>query len=377
MNGRPDARIMRGQVTRKPSRSNDRRPRRLVRLGTLTALASAGLVPSLAHASPWTLRAGQLVLSAGFNHQTASEEYLDSGPSQAFPLQGQLNASSFSVGLRAGFTDRIEFEAIIPVSVVNYDSDPVVLLDQPDGSPVSALDYYQRNVIDLSRSVAGVSDFIVAGRYGWLRAPVALATEVRIKAPTGYEPPAGTFGVQPTSREEFVREIRRFVTPENVEDDVTLGDGQLDIAASLLAGYAAPGGTFIRLGVGYNFRTGEAGDQLLGDLRIGQVLGKRALVYIGIRGAYTVASGRRIGVSVAAVDPTLPASEYGGTTNLLLREVTLDRDAVDVGGGFIIRMSERLELNAGYERTVWGRNTSAINSFSVSLAFRAEMGRSP
>ena len=99
-------------------------------------------------------------------------------------------------------------------------------------------------------------------------------------------------------------------------------------------------------------------------------------MYVGVRGAYTVEDGRPIGVSVAAVDPELPAEDYGGTTNLLLREVTLDRDFINVGGGVIVKMSDRLELNAGYERTVDGRNTAAINSFSLSLAFKAEMGAS-
>lgn len=337
----------------------------------LVGLGSAGS----AQASPWTLKEGQLILSAGFNHQIARQEFLDEGSAQNFPLNGSLNASSFSLGLRVGFTDNIEFEAVLPISVVNYESDPVVLLDQPEGSPQTALDYYQRNILDLSKSVSGVSDFILALRYGWLRNPIALATEIRVKAPTGYEGPAGTFGEQPTSNAEFVSEIRRFVTPENVTDDVTLGDGQLDLTVSMLLGYAARSGTFFRLGVGYNLRAGDAGDQLVGDLRVGQVLGRRFLAYAGVRGAYTVEEGRRIGISVAALDPDLPASEYGGTTNLLLREVTLDRDKLDLGAGVIVRMSPRLELNAGYEHTVLGRNTSAIHSLSISMAFRAEMGQ--
>lgn len=329
-----------------------------------------------AEASPWTLREGQLVLSAGFNHQIASQEFLDDGPAQNFPLNGYLNASSFSIGLRAGFTDNIEFEAVLPITVVNYQADPVILLDQPAGSTQTALDYFQRNVLDLSRSVSGVSDFIFAVRYGWLRTPFALATELRIKAPTGYERPAGTFGEQPTSNEEFINEIRRFVSPQNVTDDVTLGDGQLDITASMLFGYAFRSGTFVRLGAGYNLRAGDAGDQLVGDVRAGQVLGRRFLVYLGVKGALTVETGRRIGISVAAIDPNLPASEFGSTTNLLLREVTLDRDKLDLGGGLIIRMTDRLELNAGYEHTVAGRNISAVHSLSLSLAFRAELGGS-
>lgn len=326
-----------------------------------------------AAASPWTLPAGQLVLTAGFNHQVATREFLDDGPARSFPLNGQLNASTFALGLRAGFTDRIEFEAVVPLSVVNYDSDPVILLDDRSGG----LDFFQENVIDLTRSVSGVGDFVIAGRYGWLRAPVAVATELRVKAPTGYDAPAGTFGVQPTSREEFEAGLERFVRPDNVRDDVTLGDGQLDIAASMLLGWAIETGTFFRLGLGYNLRFADAGDQLLGDFRLGQLIGTRALLFASARGAYAVERGRVIGVSVAAQDPDLPATEFGGTTNLLLREVTLDRDAIDVGAGLIVKMSDRLEANASYEHTVYGRNTAAVHSFSLSLAFRAELGATP
>ncbi len=337
---------------------------------SLVALSSA---PALG--SPWTLPEGELVLSLGFNHQFAGQEFLDSGPARNFPLRGAYNASSFALGLRAGFTDRIEFEAVLPVSVVNYDSDPVILLERPAGTGFGELDFYQRNVIDLTRSVSGVADFIITGRYGWMRSPVAIATEVRVKAPTGYAPPAGTFGDRPTSSEAFLADVGRFVAPENVQDDVTLGDGQLDITPSMLFGWSLSSGTFFRLGAGFNFRMGDAGDQVVGDLRVGQTLGARALVYASVRGGYSVRRGKVIGISVAAIDPDLPATEYGGATNLLLRELTLDHDHIDVGAGFIVRLTDRLELNTGYERTVHGRNIAAVQSLSLSLAFRAEMGR--
>lgn len=347
------------------------------RITTLAIVLLLIAPAALVRASPWPLGQGKLVLSAGFDHQIANREFLDDGPARAFPLQGRFNASTFSVGIRAGFTDRIDFEAQLPFRVVNYDSDPVVLLEQPAGSPELPLDYYQRNVIDLTRSVTGAGDFRIAGRYAFMRRPFALAAELRVKAPTGYDPPAGTFGEQPTSSEEFVTRIREFVAPGNVQDDVTLGDGQMDLTASLLLGRVFRTGTFLRLGAGYNLRLGDAGDQVVGDLRIGQALGRRVLAYVGARGAYTLDRGRRIGVSVAAIDPELPAEAYGGTTNLLLREVTLDRDAVDVGGGLIVRMSERLELNARYDHTVIGRNTAAIHGFGVSLAFRTDYGPPP
>lgn len=350
------------------------RPRRIHALAVL--LGGFGLVlPGTARASPWTLGQGQLVLSAGFDHQRAEEEFLDEGGARAFPLRGRFESTTLTLGIRAGFTDRLEFEAQLPIRTVSYDSDPVILLPPPEGSTEAAFDYYQRNVLRLDRSVSGVADFVIAGRYGWLRTPVAIATELRVKAPTGYQPPAGTFGERPTSREAFVANVRNFVAPENVQDDVTLGDGQLDLTASMLFGYAAPTGTFARLGVGYNLRLGDAGDQVVGDFKLGQAVGRKVLVFAGVRGGYTVERGEVIGISVAAIDPELPAEEYAGTDNLDLRERTLDRDYLDVGGGLIVRMSDRLELNLAYDHTVLGRNTAATHAFGVSLAFRSSFGR--
>lgn len=341
----------------------------------LTVIVAAHLfLVATAQASPWTLKQGQLVLKTGYDFQFAEDEFLDDGPSQSFPLDGSLSISTISVGLRAGFTDKLEFELDVPFRIVSYTSDPVILLQPQPGSTESDFDFYQRNVIDLARTVAGVGDLTFTGRYGFLRFPVALAAEIKLKAPTGYDSPAGTFGERPTSREQFLQESARFVSPENVEDDVTLGDGQLDITGSLLLGYIFPTRTFIRTSAGYNLRLGDAGDQFVGEFKVGQAIGQQVLAFAGVDGGYTLFSGRRIGISVAAIDPNLPATEYDGTENLLLREVTLDRDFFNVGGGFIVRLSPRLEVNTNYQYTLFGRNTSAIHRIGIGLAFKTDFG---
>ena len=80
----------------------------------------------------------------------------------------------------------------------------------------SDLDYYQENVIDLSRTAAGIGDIDLALRYQWLGGgPVVLATEARVKTPTGYDGPVGTFGDQPASIAEFTSDIPRFTRPGN------------------------------------------------------------------------------------------------------------------------------------------------------------------
>ncbi|MEM7676808.1 MAG: hypothetical protein AAF449_12465, partial [Myxococcota bacterium] len=116
-----------------------------------------------------------------------------------------------------------------------------------------------------------------------------------------------------------------------------------------------------------------AADQVIGLARIGQSIGRRLLIYGGAQIAYSIQDGRLIGVSVSAVDPALPASEFIGANNLNLRELQLLRDKLDIGGGFIVRLSPSLELNGGYEYTAWGRNTAAVHAASISLALRVEI----
>ena len=334
--------------------------------------ALALLAPAAVDASPWTLPKGRAVLWTGATYQTAGQEFLDSGGAQVFPLNGRYDATSFQVGGRIGLTDDFEVEFTVPFSVVSYQADPVILLDVPPGQG-RAQDFFQENVIDLSQIQSGLSDVRLAGRYRLLRGSVVAAIQVGMKVPMGYDGPAGTFGARPETEAEFRENLATFVAPENVTDDVTLGDGQVDLSASLLLGYALRAGTFFRVNAGYRLRFGGAADQVTALARVGQAIGRRVLVYAGGQLAYAVQDGRLIGVSVAAIDPTLPAAEYGGDTNLLLREVQLARNAVDVGGGLIVRLTDKLEFNASYEYTVWGRNTTAVHAASMSLALRVEI----
>lgn len=329
------------------------------------------LPPSAASASPWTLRRGEVALVAGYDYQFARQEFLERGERQNFPLEGQYSASTLTLGLRAGFTDRLEFGLQLPLKLVSYTSDPVILL--PDGSmSMDSLDYYQENIIDLSRTQQGIGDIWFSGRYNLLRTALAIAVEARLKVPAGYDGPQGTFGDQPANADDFVERVGELVTPENVQDDVALGDGQVDMNLNLLLGMSFRSRTFMRLDAGYNFRIG-AGDQILGSFKVGQGIGQRVLLYADVRMAYTVTEGERIGVSVAAIDPNLPAADYGGLNNLRLRELRLERDAVDISFGGIVRIGERSEINLGYARTVWGRNTAAVNAFYIGVGVRTDV----
>ena len=331
-------------------------------------ILTAFVFVSGAEASPWTLPQGKVIFGTNFNHQSANSEFFDNGAARVFPLRGKYDSAGLSVFARIGFTDRIEFDVSLPFSVVSYQSDPVLLLEQPIDSELSSLDYYQENVIELNRTVVGVGDMRLATRFKWFLNPFAMATELKLKSPTGYRAPSGTFGDRPTSIESFTSDLGRFVRPENVQDDVTLGDGQLDLALSMLFGHAYRSGTFVRANLGYNLRLANVGDQALGMLKIGQKLGKSILVYASADMAYATQKGRVIGISVAATDPNLLARDYGGTTNLLLREVRLNPSYLDLGAGAIFRFGRAVEFSASYFRRTWGVNTAATNSFNFSVA---------
>lgn len=341
---------------------------------TLAMLGASALHGADAFASPWTLARGTTVFSTFYSFQTARQEFFEERVARNFPLNGRYTGQSFVFGVRAGITDRLEVELQVPIRSVTYESDPVLLLQRPMNSMLTDFQWAQRNIIALSRSSSGVGDINVAARYRLLLRPIALAGELRIKVPTGYRGPAGTFGAQPTSSADFLANAGTYVTPQNVQDDVTLGDGQVDVTPSVLLGVAFPSRTFLRLDVGYNLRFAPAAHQFQAALRFGQIFGD-VLFYGWAQFAYAVTRGDLIGVSVAAIDPDLPASQYGGTNNLLLRELRLERDALDLGFGVIFHLTQQVEMNVGYARTIWGRNTAATDSVSIGVAVRADMLR--
>ena len=324
-----------------------------------------------ASASPWTLQRGRLLLNGSFDFQLATSEYIHTREKREFPLNGRFTGATFTLGARIGITDALELELRAPVRVVSYTSEPAILIPY-DGDPDGALAYYQDNIVDFSQAGAGIADITIAGRYGILRNPIALAFELAVQAPTGYDGPEGTFGRDPETLEEFA-EADNLVRPDNVRDDVSLGDGVLSLSANVLAGVAFSTGTFIRASAGYALRLQGAGDQFLADLRLGQSLGGQVLLYASGRLAYTVQGGKSVGISVIATDPTLPASSFtlGGNTTPIVR--FLESDALDVGGGLIWKAAPTVELNLGYSRTIWGRFTTATNTLSISLAIRSNL----
>ena len=329
--------------------------------------------PDTAQASPWTLGRGVALMRTDVDFQVANSEFIDRGGQRAFPLNASLSAATLDIGLRLGITDRIELEFGVPVRSISYASDPAILRTFQGTDANEALAFYQDNIVDFSRSTTGIGDIRVKGRYQIALRPVAFAIELGAKIPSGYEGPRGTFGRAPATVEEFESNRDAFVRPDRIQDDVTLGDGQVDLSAQLLAGAAFSSGTFVRGSVGYNLRLAGAGDQVLGDMRIGQALGSRFLVFAFGRVAYSIQDGRGVGVSLTAIDPELPASSFTDFENARGFVRPLESNSVDVGGGLIWRVTGPVELNTGYSRTVWGRFVAATNTLSIGIGIRLDV----
>lgn len=305
--------------------------------------------------------------------QFADREFLDAGGERDFPLNGQFFGAGLTLSMRLGVTDRFELEASVPMRFVGYRSDPAILLRAPAGlDDAAALQFYQDNVVDFSQTGAGISDITVRGRYQYLDwGRFVSALQLSIRTPTGYDPPEGTFGSEPTTIEAFTAAADTIVRTENVRDDVALGDGVLELEPAVLFGVALGSGTFARGTAAYALRLGGAGDQIRGDLRVGQSLGPRLLIYLSGRLVLTVEEGDLIGISVVAADPDLPSSGFvDGGTRLLPRP--LERDALDVGGGFVWKTTDAVELNFSLQRTVWGRFTAATWVGALSFVLRTK-----
>lgn len=334
-------------------------------LGGLLVVAGA------ASASPWLLGAEELVVSTQFGHQEADEQYLGDGGPEPYPLDGRYRTSSFTTHFRYGLTEEFELALSIPFKSVSYDAEPVILPGEGDDD----LDDYQGRNFDFSREETGVGDVDVAARYQLKDGRTAGAVELNVNLPTGYERPGGTFGREPTDVESFEEDQAAIVRPENVMGAASLGDGQVDLEALFLGGAMVTQRTFLRFDGGYKLRTRGGGDQVVGRLKAGQMLGERVLLQVGSSVEYAVQEGDSIGVSVDAQDPELPAEEYDEVDNLTLRELPLDYDLWTATAGVIVRATDTVEAEIAYTRTLWGRNVARTHGFFVGIGTKFDLSQ--
>lgn len=328
------------------------------KVAVVVGLALLVVQPGRAEASPWTLPEDELVLELSHDFQVGRNEYLPDGEYQLFPLNGAFRSNNTRFGLRYGFTDRFEGAATFNIALVVYESDALILADLSEGASTGEA---TREILDFNSTRFGGGDVRLAGRYSLKNEGlVRITMESEVKLPTGYETPAGTFSTG------------SFLTIADDETEIvgqsTLGDGQTDLIQSVLLGaYLPPPRMFLRLDAGFKYRFGDPGNQVVGSFRAGKFLGESLLLMAGLGGHYTVVPGEVIGQTFVAVDPTVPAAEYS-TSNVEILDVRMDSDALRAEIGALIQLGD-FEFVGSFTRTIWGRNTTAVNSFSLSAIF--------
>ncbi len=339
----------------------------------LIYLTLSSLSISPASANPWLLPQGTVVVSGRYDYAYASKEYLaDDGTLNDYSLKGEYQASTYTLGARIGVSEHFELEVTLPLKAVSYKADPLILLPSEE-SGEAAFDYYQENIINFNQTTMGFGDLQVASRYRMSVYPIASSLEFKLIAPTGYRQPEGTFGSSPNDIDEFVSQVGQLAKPENISDDVTLGDGVFVFQPLIHLGFGTSSGFFTRLSVGLQLRNQGAGELFTSEFKLGQFVNKWLLLYGGAYMEKTVIPGRPIGVSVASVDPSLPATEYIGLKNLKPIIVSLDRDLLILPVGLLIRPMPTVDLTLSYSPIIWGRNVSKSHTVSIGVNIATEL----
>ena len=330
-------------------------------------LMMSSVMMSSALANPWLLPPDTDVISGRYDYAYANQEFLaNDGSLTPFSLNGEYQSSSYTLGARIGISDYIEVEASLPFKTVSYEADPLILLATDEGMGTT-FDFYQDNIINFNQTSMGLGDLILAARFKTSSYPIASSLELRIMAPTGYNAPEGTFGTDPNTVDDFVDQAGELVNPSNISDDVTLGDGVFSFQPILHLGYGTASGFFVRGSGGIQFRNQGAGDLFTGELKLGQLFTSWFLAYAGIYTEKTLIEGRPIGVSVAAEDATLPASEYSGLNNLKPIVVNLDRDQFMLPVGLLFRPLPTVDIVFSYAPVLSGRNVAKSHTISVGV----------
>ena len=336
------------------------------RFSSLIVLMSLIIVSS-AYANPWLLPPNTVVISGRYDYAYANQEFLaNDGTLSPFSLNGEYQASSYTLGTRIGISEYIEIEASLPFKSVSYEADPLILLASEEAMG-AAFDFYQENIINFNQTTMGLGDLALAARFKLSSYPIASSLELRVTAPTGYKSPEGTFGSDPSTVNDFISQAGELASPENIRDDVTLGDGVFSFQPILHLGYGTASGFFVRTSAGIQFRNQGAGNLFAGELKAGQLFTSWLLVYTGIYTERTITKGRPIGVSVAAENARLPANQYMGLSNLKPIVVNLDRDQLMLPMGILFRPLPTVDLVFSYTPILSGRNVAKSHTISVGV----------
>jgi hypothetical protein len=330
------------------------------RSAVLVALSLAFFSAPAAQASPWTQPQGKLAVKIGADYQWAKKEWLIDGSFQEFPLNGEYFGGNLRLGVRYGITARLEVGAEMQISHVQYEADEVWLGPplSPDASELPTGEAIVDSVLSLDRSATGVGDVNV-----WVKVRVSpldfwrviFTPSVEFKIPTGYDAPTGTSVDDDPA--------------QGVSDDVTLGDGQLDITIRAHGGFVPHPRWFIRIDAGFRARFFGPGQQVVGGAKTGVRIGKFFIPYVEGTIEHSITEGKVVGTTFATSTPEKPAREFRLANIDKQLDYRLDRSILIIRAGTIFSMPA-WEVDIGYSGILWGRNMSRVHTISVGVTLK-------
>ena len=322
------------------------------------AVALGFAVPHSADASPWTLPEDTLVLSTGFDVQFAGDEFLNTGTRQAYPLGGQFFSTSLGFGVRFGLSDRVELSARTSVSYLSHEAGEAYFGPSPDEA--GSLEEIRGGILSFDRQVAGLGDIWLHLRYRMTPRQRFVATlEFHVKAPTGYQTTTG-----PTSERDEPLETE---SGNVIIDDVGLGDGQLDVGAQLLFGYAAAAGWFLRTEGGVRARFFGPGHQALAALKFGGRVMDAWVPYVATDFTYTFTDGEVVGQVWTTDVPETDPIDFS-IDDVVTRDQTFDRSVLRVSIGSIVTLADQ-EIDISYSFIPWGENVAQLHILAIGTQF--------
>jgi opacity protein-like surface antigen len=335
---------------------------RLVVLVVLSVLQPVTAVAG----SPWVLAADEAVVQFDFRGEFADREFLPDGRNQRFPLNGQFQSQTAGFNFRYGMGQSLELGLSGSYKSLAYKADTVTVVNQVEPGAIQILPSFS-----LSDQGQGLGDVFLSLRYNAFKSWLLLTPEIEVKVPTGYRGPEGTFA---NDKPGFIFdednnpiEQREGAVP--IRDDLSLGDAQIDVRASLLLGtFVKATRTFARADLGYKYRFSGPAPTALWGLKAGQFVGSSFVLFLGVSGEESIGEGDVIGKSFATLLPDTPASSFP-VQNFEVIDLRRDKSFTQVSGGGLLRLDDyEIILSGG--KIVAGENITESVYLSLGTSYR-------
>jgi hypothetical protein len=282
-------------------------------LAAISAVASP-LAPlglgSDAHAGPWIPAPGEYYSEISGYRGVADTYYDSEGARFAMPSGGVFERRSLSAYTEFGWKQRLTFIVAAPVVSQTHRID------------------------DIHRTQTGFGDALVGFRFALARGARALAVEVELQAPLGYQADdRHQLGASPDSQ-----------LAHQLVDVPSPGSGRQEATAWLLAGSRTPFVTgFAQAGAGYRYRERELADQ--------------------------IALSADVGVWVS--NSWLIAGRYSGALSNGTGDTLLDEQSEHVVGPEVrVRVDDRLDVFFGSRHVASGKNVTHSDGYYMGFAFK-------